>query len=351
MIKTYNTTKRGQPFTTNGSFGTSNRRTYGPAPVIDAFTSPQNWIELQNFTASPFVFTAANTPTSWTLFSGSLPTGLTFNTTGVDMGKITGTISAATAGSYSITVKANNSNGASDPATLAITVVAGPPTTNLWGHWKASEAYDNLDGTGTKVENDGDPVYSLKDLKTSGTMRHYNQGTAASKPFYKTNIKGTIPSILFDGSNDLMSCATYPAGTKLTVIAVLKIFSSGGAILSYFTGIGSEIRLNSSTNLGWQVSGDNDPKVTNDANVGVLFTTFNDASSVASWNNGTLDTGTPNKVAFDSNVLGFTTNDLYANFHLLELIVYHHATDGALDPTSGDGLSVMTYINAKYNLW
>lgn len=71
--------------------------------------------------------------------------------------------------------------------------------------------------------NDGDAVTTWPDL--SGNGYDVTQGTAGSRPLYKTNIFKGLPALLFDGSNDyLENTASDPftAGAARTIIIFLK---------------------------------------------------------------------------------------------------------------------------------
>ncbi|PWA05160.1 hypothetical protein DB895_07575 [Flavobacterium psychrotolerans] len=72
-------------------------------------------------TAFSYSIVATNTPTSYAVASGTLPTGLSLNTS---TGAITGTPTAS--GSSSITVTATNGAGTSTPVTISFTIASGP---------------------------------------------------------------------------------------------------------------------------------------------------------------------------------------------------------------------------------
>jgi len=88
------------------------------APVVST-ASPAGTVG----TAFSYSISATNTPTSYALASGTLPAGLTLNTT---TGVITGTPTAA--GSSSVTVTATNTIGISVPATLSFSIAKGNQT-------------------------------------------------------------------------------------------------------------------------------------------------------------------------------------------------------------------------------
>ena len=60
------------------------------------------------------------------------------------------------------------------------------------------------DAGSTPVTADGDVVGYGTDK--SGNGNHFIQSVTANKPLYKTNIKNGLSALLFDGSNDYLSC-------------------------------------------------------------------------------------------------------------------------------------------------
>jgi hypothetical protein len=70
-------------------------------------------------------------PTTYTLYSGSLPPGLSLNSISADLGSITGT--PTTAGSYSFVVTATNAYGkANQPMTITINNPGGGGGAFVW---------------------------------------------------------------------------------------------------------------------------------------------------------------------------------------------------------------------------
>ena len=78
-------------------------------------------------TAYSVTLAATNSPTSWTVSTGTLPAGLTISNAGV----ISGTPTAAGTSNFSIT--ATNSNGDSAPVAYSITISAASPSTPSGG--------------------------------------------------------------------------------------------------------------------------------------------------------------------------------------------------------------------------
>lgn len=66
----------------------------------------------------------SSSPTTYTLVSGSLPTGLSLSNVSADIGRISGTPTAA--GTYTFTLRATNAYGTADKSfSITINLVAG----------------------------------------------------------------------------------------------------------------------------------------------------------------------------------------------------------------------------------
>lgn len=87
-------------------------------PVVTAINQTGYYGTAFNYTIS-----ATNSPTSFSIASGSLPSGLTLSST---TGVIAGTPTAT--GTFNATVTATNASGTSDPAAIAITINKGNQT-------------------------------------------------------------------------------------------------------------------------------------------------------------------------------------------------------------------------------
>lgn len=74
--------------------------------------------------------------------------------------------------------------------------------------------------------NDGDAVATWSDL--SGNGRDFTQATASKRPLYKTNQRGALPTVLFDGIDDHLQ-ASFSCTAK-TIVVVFRI--TGGALYS-----------------------------------------------------------------------------------------------------------------------
>jgi len=103
------------------------------------------------------VATGGVTPYTWTIASGTLPTGLTLNTTG----SITGTPSVS--GSFAFTVQVSDANAQTDTADYTLTVNKTTITTNALSNGKVGNAYSK-----TMTASQGTSPYAW--TVTGGTL-------------------------------------------------------------------------------------------------------------------------------------------------------------------------------------
>lgn len=76
-----------------------------------------------------------------------------------------------------------------------------------------------LDASQITGLNDGDAVATWPDV--SGFARDFSQSTASRKPVFKTNQRGSLPAVLFDGADDYLT-ATFSCTAK-TIVVVYKV--------------------------------------------------------------------------------------------------------------------------------
>lgn len=222
-----------------------------------------------------------------------------------------------------------------------------PPKTSLWGWWSAENSFSDTALT-TPQTTDGGTVGGLKDL--TGNGRNFTQGTGTQQPLYKTNRLNGKPSILFDGSNDIMQTASVPGAQPMSTYMVHKISGAGNQALYIMVNVGST----NAPALGWR-SGEYEMDAATwascvDTNITGFKQTasiINGASSKFVLDAGTVRTVNPGTTASVGGITiggGVTTEFLQGE--ILEMLTYNVAHD----PASGDGLLVRQYLNTKYGM-
>ncbi|MFN8276440.1 MAG: YDG domain-containing protein [Chitinophagales bacterium] len=169
--------------------------------------------------AFSYFISATNSPTSYALASGTLPSGLSLNTT---TGEISGTPTAV--GSASVTVTASNGSGTSSPATISFTI------------GKGTQVLSGLAGTDSKVY--GSAAYALGTTINSGLTLSYsssNTGVATVSGGTVTIVGVGSTTITVSQAGDANWNALSPSGSQvLTVTAkALTITGLTGANKTY----------------------------------------------------------------------------------------------------------------------
>ena len=173
------------------------------APVWPSGSAPNGIIG----TAYSFVFTTTGTsPTTFTLFSGSLPPGLNLSNVSGNTGQITGT--PTTAGSYSFTLLATNSVGS---ASQAYAIVISAPTQ------RGNVDYDQIQtavrqGSGHKCQMFGGGSV------TSGHMAVYDAAgnvVDGGAPSTVATFVLQTPTGTIDGSNKIFTLSATPTSPLL----------------------------------------------------------------------------------------------------------------------------------------
>lgn len=145
-------------------------------------------------TLIPYQISATNSPTSYAVATGTLPSGLGLNTT---TGIISGT--PTTAGSSSVTVTATNSVGTSAPATLNFTIAKANQTITF--ATIADKEY-------------GDAVFNLSASTTSNLLISYTSSNTAV-----ATISGSTVTIVGVGSTNITASqagdTNYNAATNV----------------------------------------------------------------------------------------------------------------------------------------
>lgn len=184
-------------------------------PAITYGGSPFTWPQYDAITpASPT--NTGGAADSYAVVSGSLPTGVTLNTT---TGQLSGTPTAADESSP-ITIRATNAGGTGD-AVITVSVTAFDPYTSI------SNCVQGLDfsdistlyqdsGKTTAVSADNDPIGAAVDQ--SGNGNDALQTTVGMRPTYKTSIQNSLSVARGDGSDDKMAFTVAPTSSATVVI-------------------------------------------------------------------------------------------------------------------------------------
>ncbi len=185
--------------------------------------------------AFSYTISATNSPTSYAVASGTLPTGLSLNTT---TGVISGT--PTTSGSSSVTVTASNSGGTSTAATISFTIAAsacvtqgfaaGTTAPSGWVFTGITSTYSSAGNYGVALPSVG--MDTTNDIITTEVLPTGNAAAQFSFWFKGQSINSGSTSTLqvdgFDGTTwtniDIISSATLIASTGT---AVTKTYNSG----------------------------------------------------------------------------------------------------------------------------
>lgn len=167
--------------------------------------------------------TATNTPTSWAIASGTLPVGLSLNTS---TGAITGTPTGTSGTSFSFSLTATNSSGTSGAVTYSGTVTTLPSPLVAW-------AADEGSGTAA-IDASGNSYTGVaqSDGWTTGHSTH-TYAAAGNSSYPAVEIEGTtlfsgsktatimcwVKAVSLTGSGDLLEIKSVHdgSGTALTI--------------------------------------------------------------------------------------------------------------------------------------
>ena len=181
-----------------------------PVPVVSAGT-PSGTVGV----AFNYQIVATNTPTSYAVSSGTLPDGLTLNTT-------TGVISGlpTTAGTPSVSVTATNAGGTSTAATLSFTIAS------------ASGQSQSITFGALAGKTYGDATFDLTATASSSLAVSYASSNTAV-----ATVSGSTVTIVGAGSTNITASqsgnGTYNPATSVVqslTVAALPLTVSGGAV-------------------------------------------------------------------------------------------------------------------------
>jgi hypothetical protein len=230
------------------------------------------------------------------------------------------------------------------------------PTANLFAWYLSSQAYTAANGGGSLITTDATSVNSLKDM--SGNGYHLNAGNS---PQYKVNQLGTYPGILFNGN--YLQKTSYNLAAPYTTYYVFSAAANNGAVNFCFdtstgnpyfdvvTAGGSSQTFGNGLRFGFinpnyyaQI-----PAVWGITNFHIVTAAL---SSSKIW--GSVDNNVANQPSASLTALQISTLTLGAygnggstsNCNFVEVLVY----SAIHDPFSGDGATVLRYLNQKYGL-
>lgn len=95
---------------------------------------------------------------------------------------------------------------------------------------------------------DGDTIPAWPDVSTPASYRAATQATVANRPLFKAAAAGNgLPSVLFDGSNDILTTGIPADGASQTILVACQLVAlpgASGALIASTTG-GMEFRITS----------------------------------------------------------------------------------------------------------
>ena len=151
-----------------------------------------------------------NSTLTYSVSSGSLPAGLSLNSS---TGLISGTPSNTTA--TSATLRATDTSGNFVQTSISFIADPVPTISNLWGRYNtfSSSNYILTDGA----------VSQWTDL--SGNGRHLTQATSSRRPTVKVAEKNGLNVIYFDGGAKGLVTSSLTLNNPITIFVVVKMYS------------------------------------------------------------------------------------------------------------------------------
>jgi prepilin-type N-terminal cleavage/methylation domain-containing protein len=191
--------------------------TVNPALTLSVANCTTAWTAQRAYSCTP-IRTGGQTPFSWSVSSGALPTGVSLNATS---GLISGT--PTTAGSFTATIRVQDGNGAFDSQSLTIlinpAVTVTIPPSSCKNVWTANKTYSCIP---TKAGGTGNVTWSVSGITNSGLS--FNSSTG--------ELSGTTPnsgtySITFTATDSIG--ATGSATYTLTVNGAVSLSAANCA--------------------------------------------------------------------------------------------------------------------------
>jgi hypothetical protein len=227
-----------------------------------------------------------NSSLIYSVFSGSLPAGLSLNSS---TGLISGTPSNNT--NTSATLRATDSVGNFVQTSVSFISDPVPTISNLWGRYDASNSNNYVLTSGA--------VSQWTDL--SGNGRHLTQATSSRRPTVKVAEKNGLNVIYFDGGAKGLTTASLTLNNPITIFTVVKMYSLN-SYTTIFDGVnnneanltgnsGSQIQLYTQGFVGGMGASTNTwYRLTHVMDAGSSFDRRNDTVT-STWSDGTVTMG------------------------------------------------------------
>jgi hypothetical protein len=199
-----------------------------PAPSISYTGSPFTWYDY--FTSVNLAVSNVGGPvTSYAVQAGTLPTGVSLNTS---TGAITGTPTALKTAA-NVTIRATGPGGTSD-AIINIAVAWFPSSiSGLVAGYDTEAGFSSLktasDGSGSEAA-DTDAVGYMSDL--SGNANHVIQATTGNKPTLAAAGLNSKRCITFDGA-DSLAITAFAGGAETQPNTIVIVFLHGANNAAY----------------------------------------------------------------------------------------------------------------------